>query len=197
MIRQNSLIAEKTTWRFSADDYIKLREAEIIAEDARVELLDGEIIEMSPIGYRHAYLVTRLRELFIKKLGFKHAIYEQNPVKLSESSMPQPDLLVLRQASSGYADSLPTHADVLILVEVSDSSVQYDRQEKLPIYAAANISEFWLVDAEQQTVEQYTAPLSERYAKLVIHQLQETIHSFNLPELEIALTAIFEAGEDS
>jgi Uma2 family endonuclease len=194
MIRHNPLIAEKTTWRFSVDNYIQLHQNGIISEDARVELLDGEIIEMSPIGYRHAYLVTRLRELFIKTLGFKHAIYEQNPVKLSESSMPQPDLLVLRQPSSGYADSLPTPAEVLILVEVSDSLVQYDRQEKLPIYAAADITEFWLVDAEQQTIEQYTAPLAERYANLVIHQLHQTIGSVNLPELKITLTEIFETA---
>lgn len=196
MIRQNTLIAEKTTWRFSVDDYTQLRQTGIIAAEAKVELLDGEVIEMSPIGYRHAFLVTRLHELLIKKLGFKHAVFEQNPFVLSNRSMPQPDLMVLRKPSGGYAGSFPTASDVLLLIEVSDSSAEYDRQDKLPRYAEAGLSEVWLVDAEQSTGEQYSSPLTDRYAKLVIHQLQQTISSLNLPELKIALTEIFKSTEE-
>jgi len=180
--------------RFNVDRYVAMHEKGIIPEDMRVELLDGEILQMSPIGSRHAFLVARLHELLYIAVHKTCLIYDQNPLELSDKSMPQPDLMVLRK-SKKYLDALPIPNDVLLLIEVSDSSARYDRQEKLPRYAEAGLTEVWLVDAEQSTVEQYTSPLTDRYANLVIHQLQQTISSHNLPELKLALTEIFESAE--
>ncbi len=119
----------------------------------------------------------------------------RKPLRLGTCSMPNPDLMLLQRKN--YSQAYPEPADVLLLIEVRQSPENYERLEKIPLYAAAGISEVWLVDPEEQIIEQYTGPLENRYEKLETHTLTQTIASINLPEFKIALTDIFEPSEDA
>ncbi len=195
MIQHNAIIAEKTTWRFSVDDYIKLHQTRIIPADKQVELLDGEIIEITQIGPMHAYINSRLSDLIHEQLGSSVRLYLRKPLRLSTYSMPNPDLMVLQRKN--YSHAYPESADLLLLIEVRQPPGSYDREEKLPLYATAGITEVWLIDPEQQIVEQYTASVENHYSVTTTHLLNQSITSANLPELKIALTEIFDTTEES
>src|SRR5438105_616378 len=131
--------------RFTVDDYYRMGKAGILTEDDRVELLDGEIVEMSPIGSPHAGGVTRCMRVLTRLLGDWAVVAVQNPVRLGPLSEPQPDVAVLKPRPDLYADSHPTPKDVFLIVEVADTSATADRQVKLPLYARAGIPEVWLL----------------------------------------------------
>jgi Uma2 family endonuclease len=120
---------------FTADEFERMAERGVFLEDARLELVEGEIVEMSPIGKRRAACVDLLAELFRERLQRQVIVRVQNPIQLDDHSEPQPDLALLRRREDFYRDALPTPDDVLLVVEVADTSVEYDRQVKLPIYA--------------------------------------------------------------
>lgn len=136
----------------------------ILGVDDRVELIDGEIVEMNPIGSRHASSVGRLTRLFSELVGSKAFVWVQNPVRLSELSEPQPDLALLKPRGHFYADAHPSATDVLLLVEVSDSSLAFDRDVKLALYAAAGIPEVWIVDLSAGVLTTYTSPSGGQFA---------------------------------
>jgi Uma2 family endonuclease len=152
-----------TKRRFTVAEYYQMAEAGILGEDDRVELIDGEIIEMTPIGRRHAACVDRLNRLFARGIGEAAQIRVQNPVQLDEYSEPQPDLTLLRPRPDFYASGHPTPADVLLLIEVGDTSAEVDRQVKVPLYAGSGIQELWLIDLEQETVTAYRDLADDRY----------------------------------
>lgn len=170
--------------RFSADEYERMIAAGILAEDERLELIDGEIRPMSPIGSRHAACVNRLIALLTHHFGRRAIISAQNPVRLSDDTEPQPDITVLRPRDDFYAGALPRGRDVLLVVEVADTSLGFDREEKLPHYAAAGIGEAWLVDLNNEVIERHTRPLHGRYAEVVTLQRGETLHS---PALDLSV----------
>lgn len=143
-------------WQFTVADYARMREAGILREDDRVELLDGEVRSMGPIGPFHAAIVNVLVLLFTRQLGDRAIVSGQNPIQLHNHSEPQPDVAILQPREDFYAAAHPRPDDVLIVVEVSDSSLDYDRNEKLPRYASAGIPEVWIIDVGKQTIEQYT-----------------------------------------
>ena len=120
-------------------------QAGILGEDDRLELLEGEIVEMAPIGSRHQSVVDRLTRLFSNRVGDAAVVRVQGPVRLGDDSEPQPDLLLLRRRADFYATAHPGPEDVLLLVEVPDTSTEYDREVKLPLYARHGIAEVWLV----------------------------------------------------
>ena len=153
--------------RFTVDEYHKLANR-LFGDDARVELLDGEIIDMSPIGKRHAACVGRLNQLLAVRLGQAAAVWPQNPVELSDLSEPQPDLAVLRRRDDFYAGELPGPADVLLLIEVADTSLAFDRAVKVPLYARAGIPEVWVIDLEGETVEVFRGPGPDTYAEATL-----------------------------
>ena len=136
--------AEVTKKLFTADEYYRMLEAGILTEDDRVELIEGEVIEMSPIGNRHAACVDRATELFISALQGKAIVSVQNPVRLNNYNEPQPDIVVLRRRDDYYESQRRTAEDTLLLVEVSDTTLRYDVNIKLPIYARTAISEVWI-----------------------------------------------------
>ena len=121
-------------------------ETGLFGEDARVELLDGEVIEMAPIGSPHAGGVNRLNRLFTAAMGDRALVAVQNPVRLDRHSEPQPDIAVLRPRPDSYAGSHPTPAEILLLVEVSDATLAFDRERKAAAYARAGVPEYWIVD---------------------------------------------------
>jgi Uma2 family endonuclease len=147
---------------FTVHEYYLMAKAGILTEDDRVELLDGEIIQMTPIGSRHAYCVDRLTQLLVEGLARRAVVRVQSPVRLSEHSEPQPDVALLR-ADRSYAAAHPGPQDVLLLIEVADTSVETDRQVKVPMYARAGIPETWVIDLTANQVEVSRQPTSEGY----------------------------------
>ncbi|WP_058555692.1 Uma2 family endonuclease [Thiohalocapsa sp. ML1] len=150
-------------YRFSVDEYLRMGETDILTEDDRVELIDGEIIDMPPIGLPHSGAVNRVANLFVRRLGERVVLSVQNPIRIGDFSLPQPDIVLLCPREDFYADAYPTPADILLLVEVAESSVRYDRDKKLPLYAAAGIAESWLVDIPARKLTLYREPAADGY----------------------------------
>ena len=135
-----------------------MAEAGILTEDDRVELINGEIIRMAAIGSRHAACVSRINALFSRLLAGHATISVQNPVRLGDLSEPEPDLALLLPREDFYAGAHPGPGDVLLLIEVADSSLDFDRQTKVPLYATAGIAELWIVNLAQRQVEVFRGP---------------------------------------
>jgi hypothetical protein len=155
---------ERARRRFTVEEYERMGEAGVLRPDERVELVDGEIVLMSPIGPRHAAVVMRLNRLLVLGLGDRAWVSPQNPLVIAPHSMPQPDLLVLRVRDAPYDVAHPAGNDVLLAIEVADTSVRFDRTVKQRLYALAGIPEFWLVDMDTALIEVYRDPAGERYA---------------------------------
>ncbi len=149
---------------FNVDEYYAMAEAGILRHGERVELLSGVIVRMSPIGSRHAAWVDALANLLIDRIERRAMIRVQNPVRLDSNSEPEPDVTVIRRRGDFYASAHPGPDDVLLLIEVSDTTVAFDREVKLPLYAAAGIPEVWIVDLPSGAVEVYTEPSGETYS---------------------------------
>ncbi|GAB4186525.1 MAG: Uma2 family endonuclease [Roseiflexaceae bacterium] len=180
-----------TRHSFSVDDYARMRLAGILTEDDRVELLDGEVRQMSPIGSFHAALVNRLAALLMRMVGDRAIVSIQNPIQLNDYSEPQPDLVILAPRADYYAHAHPRPDDVLVIIEISDSTAAYDRDEKIPRYAAAGIEEAWLIDVAAQHIEQYTHPKDAMYRQKVIWTLGKQLQSPQHPYLVLTLTSVF------
>jgi len=162
----------------------------IFPPDARMELIEGEIIEMAPIGPSHASCVRNLIELFSTQKGKAALLDVQNPVVLGDASEPEPDLTLLRLVSDFYRERHPTADDIFLLVEVSDTTVKADREEKMPIYAKNGIVECWLVDLNEFQVEVYLNPTANGYAKKRIFNSGETLIPSQLPHIKIPVSNI-------
>lgn len=149
---------------FNTAEYHRMVEAGILSEDDRTELIEGEVIRMSPIGSRHAACVDNLGRILNRRVGDAAVVRVQNPVHLDDFSEPQPDVALLRPRADFYADSHPAPDDVLLVIEVADTSAGYDREVKVPLYARAGIPEVWVVDLTADRVEVYTRPEGGAYA---------------------------------
>ena len=147
----------------TVDEYHRMADAGILRAGDRVELIEGEIIDMSPIGSDHASVVNRLISLMVRAVGISAIVSAQNPIHLNDLSEPQPDLALLRYRDDYYRAALPGAADVLLVVEVADSSLRYDREIKLPLYARHAIPEVWIVDLEQRRLEIHLRPAGDTY----------------------------------
>ena len=170
-----------TRWRFTVHDYHRMGEAGILHEDDRVELIEGELVEMTAIGTRHFSCVNRLNRLLVVNVGDEAIVSVQNPVRLNEYTEPQPDLTVIRPRD--YRLSLPGPEDVLLLIEVSDTTLAYDRGVKLPLYARAGIREVWIVDLARETVGRHTDPSGKSYRRADRLRRGQTLESISLPVL--------------
>lgn len=176
---------EVTRRRFTVHDYHRMAETGILHEDDRVELIEGEIVEMAAIGTRHFVCVNTLNRLLMRTVGDEVVVSVQNPVRLSEHSEPQPDLAVIR--GRDYRESLPTPEDVLLLIEVSDTTLVYDRSTKLSLYAQAGIPEVWIVDLTGETIELHTGPSEISYRHTERASRGETLTSAALPNVAISV----------
>lgn len=174
-----------TRHRFTTEEYHKMGETGIFHEDDQVELVGGEIVEMTPIGWRHAETVNTLTDLLadLRQAG-GYTISVQNPLVLGTHDEPQPDLALLR-ADRGRT-RLPHPEDVLLVVEVSDTTLRYDREIKLPPYARAGIPEVWLVDLQNGVIEVHTEPSTEGYKVARRFDRTETVTSTRVPEVSIS-----------
>lgn len=168
--------------RFTVEEYHKMGEAGIFGEGDRVELLDGEVIEMNPIGWRHARSVRRLNARLVRAASDRYAVGVQDPITVSEHGEPQPDLVLHEEPPPGR---LPRPEEVLVLIEVSDSTLQYDRNIKLPRYARAGIPEVWIVDLQGGAVERYNDPREDGYRRTERARRNEELASEMLPGLSV------------
>lgn len=150
-------------YRFSVDDYYRLAQAGILGEDDRVELIEGEIVMMTPIGSRHAACVSKTTRLLPGMVGDRAILRVQLPVRLDDHSEPEPDLCLARPRSDDYAGAHPGPADVLLVIEVSDSSLVYDREIKIPLYGRSGIESAWIVNLGRSVVEAYSGPSPDGY----------------------------------
>lgn len=149
--------------KFTVGQYHQMIESGILTDRDRVELIKGEIIEMSPVGRRHAACVDRLTELFILRLASRAIVRTQNPIRLSNDSEPQPDLTLLRRRDDFYETGHPKPEDIFLVIEVSDTTADFDREIKIPTYAEEGIAEAWLIDVNAQIIEVYQQPASSGY----------------------------------
>lgn len=185
-----SSAAASVRHKLSVNDYYRMGEAGILHEDDRIELIEGDLIDMAPIGSRHAGMVTRLDRLLGRAVNDRAVISVQNPLHLSDRSVPQPDVMMLKPRSDDYIDALPEPADVLVLIEVADSSIDYDRKTKLPLYARHGIPEVWLIDLNTQCLEHYAQPSEEGYGQRETMDHRHKISPALLPEVIIDLAQL-------
>lgn len=163
--------------RFTVSEYHEMDVTGLLTADTPTELLDGEIFDMSPINSLHAAAVKRLNRILSRLLGDKVLLSVQDPILLSDNSEPQPDIAVLLFRDDFYADGHPKPEDILLVVEVADSTVYKDRNLKMPLYARAGIPEAWLVDLGKQTVEVSRKPGSDGYTDIQEYGEDEQIQS--------------------
>lgn len=182
------MAARVAPWRFTVDEYHRIAESGVFGEDDRVELIEGEISRMSPLGSRHVSQVTEATWLLGRRLGDDVRVSVQSPIRLHEYGEPQPDLAVIR--ARNYDDQLPGPDVVLIVIEVADTSVSYDRGVKFPLYARSSIPEAWLVDLVGHAVERHSDPTVDGYATVVRFRSGETIASLVLPDLVLDVDAV-------
>lgn len=189
-VAERELLNSQPRHRWTVAEYHRMGEVGLLNEDSRVELIDGEIIEMAPIGSSHGGNVNRLIRLFSKVVGDKAIIAAQNPVVLSGYAEPQPDLAILRWRGDDYEQSSPHPEDVLLLVEVSDSTLRYDRDVKVPLYASHGIPEVWLLDIQQKQLEIYRDPTNGQYRQRDCRRTGQ-IAPILCPDAVIDLTELF------
>jgi Uma2 family endonuclease len=177
--------------RLTVADYYRMGEVGILEPDARVELIEGEIIDMAPIGSPHAAAVLQLDHLLQEAVRGKALVLVQNPIVLGDYSAPQPYLALLRPRADYYRSALARPADVLLIVEVAQSSLGFDRDRKLPLYARHAIPEAWLVDLEAQRLVRYRDPRQGAYASIDEPELKSPLRIAALPETRLDLSALF------
>ena len=179
-----------TKRRFNITEYYRMAEAGILSEEDRVELIDGEIVKMTPIGSRHAGCVSRLNALFNRLFSEAAIVSVQNPLRLSNFSEPQPDITLLKPRDDFYSNAHPTPTDVLLIIEVADTSLEYDREIKIPLYAVASISEVWLVNLIKDMIEAYRDPQDGMYREVRYFTHGETISPLFNPNLPLGVDSI-------
>ncbi len=176
--------------KFTVGQYHQMIESGILTDRDRVELLKGEIIEMSPVGRRHAACVDRLTELLILRLASKAIVRTQNPIRLSNDSEPQPDIAVLRRRDDFYATGHPQPGDIFLVIEVADTTIEFDREIKVPTYAQENIPAVWLVDLNAEAVEVFQEPTAQGYRNSQRFQGGQLLMVPNFSEVQIGVDQI-------
>ncbi len=176
--------------RFTVDDYYQMGKAGIFREDDRLELIDGEIVQMTPIGSLHVRCVIKLTRLFSPLIQQDYDLSVQNPIELDEFNQPQPDLVIIKQSDLDSIDQPVKPKDIFLLIEVGDTSVQYDKDIKIPLYAKAGIKEVWQIDLQSQTIITYQQPTSDGYQSVCTHQSNDLISPQSFPHLQFTVSQI-------
>ena len=177
---------------FTREEYHRMGEVGILKPTDRVELIRGEIVEMSPIGDRHAAFVDNLTMLLAARLVDRAIVSVQNPVALADDTEPQPDLKILRRRPVPYKEREPWAEDVLLLIEVAESSLAYDRSTKLRLYAEAGIPEYWVIDCVAESIEVHRAPQANGYrdvSRITGGGATVTLQAF--PDVTLTLAEVF------
>ena len=186
-----SVAAVPTHHRFTVDEYYRLAELGFLAPDARVELIDGEIIEMSPIGDRHGACVDRLNRLLVPQAATEAIVRVQGAVRLSDLSEPEPDVAILAYHEDFYESGKPRPDDVLLMIEVADSTFRFDNGRKKRLYASSRIVEYWVVDLTSDRVLVYTKPGPSRYGASSTACTGDVLVPRLLPDLSVPVSEVF------
>lgn len=173
---------------FNVTDYYRMGEIGVLPTTLRTELIAGEILEIPPIGATHADWVDCLVKFWMKSVSDAIRVRAQNPLRLNEFNEPQPDILLLHERN--YRRAHPTPEDVLLLIEVSDSSLRYDRETKVPLYAQNNVVETWIIDIHKQRLEIYRDPQAGEYQHILKSDWHQAVAAQLLPEVEINLAML-------
>ncbi|TBR60395.1 hypothetical protein B4U84_05865 [Westiellopsis prolifica IICB1] len=184
------------TKRFTITEYDHLAELGFFSEDDRVELIRGEIIPMVSKGKPHSVCETLLLREFIKLLQDRALVRGQEPVTISDYSEPEPDITIVSNVDDNYLSAHPSSADILLLIEIADSSLKYDQEVKLPLYAEAKISDYWIFNLVENHLECYSEPLHDfqgkfGYRKKVIYLSNELVNLPCFPDLVLDLSKVF------
>ena len=171
--------------RFSVKEYYRMAEIGLLPPDARVELLNGEIIDKSPTGSFHGGVVSRLTRLFNKLSKNRWLVSPQNPLRLDDHSEPEPDLMLLKPAPDDYTNSHPQPDDVLLLIEVSDTTLEFDQTVKLPAYGRASIAEVWIVNLNELAVDVYREPHFTGYGRKTVLRAGEQAVPLEFPDVAV------------
>jgi Uma2 family endonuclease len=172
-------------------EYYRMAADGVLHENDRVELIEGSLHWMSPIGSPHAACINYLAFIFIPQLGRQAVVITQNPIHLDDLSEPQPDVTLARWRDDHYRAAHPIPADVLLLIEVADSTLKEDRRIKAPLYARHDIPELWIVNLLASEVEVYTQPQNGRYQQRVVRRRGEQVAPEAFPDLRIVVDEIF------
>lgn len=175
---------------FTVAEYEQMISAGVLGEDDRLELIEGEIIKMSPIGSLHVFIVNQLNDLLGTRLRKRAIVSVQNPIRLA-NSQPQPDLTLLRPAVRRRPDLLPSAADVLLLIEVADTTARFDQSVKVPLYGREGISEYWLIDLSNSVVEVYRGPVAGGYRTKQTFAIGDVLVPEAFPDLHLDVQDIF------
>ena len=183
-------------YRFSVEQYYRMAEVGLLAPDARTELIEGAIYRMPPIGCPHAATVAWLHRQLANVVGDRALVVGQYPIRLSRHSVPQPDLMVLRSRPGHYSDTHPAARDALLVIEVSDSTWLYDREIKMPLYAAYGVQAAWLVDLCVSELNCYGAPHGGAFVEQISTRNPGVLA---VPSLDICvdMTQLFHLGDQS
>lgn len=171
----------------SVDEYYRMAEVGLLSQ-ARVELIEGVIIDMAPIGSRHAGIINALNSLLVQAVSSRALICVQQPIRLSTTSEPQPDVSLLRPRADFYRGGHPTAADVLLLIEVSDATLRFDLDKKLALYAKHGIPEYWVIDAQGKQLHCMRQPAGESYRSVVTLGIEKNAFVAALPDVKVGLT---------
>lgn len=177
--------------RVTVHDYHRMAEVGVLAPDARVELIEGEIIDMAPIGQDHQSIVDQLNRMLVRAVGDDAIIRVQGSVRLGEWSEPQPDVVVLRPRPDFYRARLATGADSLLVIEVSDTTLLYDRDKKVPLYARHGVPEIWIVDVQHAALLVYGELHAGAYGRHIVLERPATVPLTRLPGVVLDLAPIF------
>jgi Uma2 family endonuclease len=177
--------------RITVDEYHRMAEVGLLAPDARVELIEGEIIDMAPIGKVHTSVVDQLTRLFIRAVGDDAIVRVQGSVRLSQMSEPEPDVVLLKPRPDFYRNEFATGVDTLLVIEVSDSSLRYDRDVKVPFYARHGVPEVWIVDLQNDRLLVYGSPSDGAYGRESSVARPESMLVTALPGVAVDLSSVF------
>lgn len=178
------------THEFSVTDWQRMGEMNLFAPESRVELIEGQIFDMPPIGTEHSGCIDWLNQNWFMQLQGKALIRVQNPLRLGDFSEPQPDIMLLKPRADFYRKAHPQAEDVLLLIEVADSSVDYDKTIKIPLYARYGICETWIINIPEQLIHIYQQPENNSYKIKIDKQQNENLTAQAFPEIQFTVKQI-------
>ncbi|MGH9947707.1 MAG: Uma2 family endonuclease [Pyrinomonadaceae bacterium] len=178
--------------RFSVDDYYTMIGLGMLKNVERAEIIDGELVETMPVGNAHAFCVKKLSEILRDKLGKSVTHSVQDPIWLDEYNEPIPDIALLKRRDDFYRGKAPIASDVHLLIEISDTSLDYDRNRKIPLYAHAGIPEVWILNLQNSTIELHCQPRDYSFAIVKVFRREEMAQSERLPDLVLSVSEIFD-----
>ena len=191
MLAMSAILQYPQKHPISAEEYLRMGEGKVFAPEARLELIEGEIVERAPIDPPHAGRVKKLNRLFAQRAGDKAVVSVQDPLVISDRSVPQPDVALLKPRADYYTDSHPTASDVYLVVEVADTTLSFDLGTKMPLYARCGIAEAWVVDVNERVIHVFREPGSAGYGTSLTVKPGQSVACLAVPEAILRVDEIF------